>query len=462
MATQKTTHSPETNATDQVLKSIDGNDRAAIRKQTWRIAIPVIIANSSIPLVGIVDTAVMGHLDEPHYIGAVAMGSFLLSLILAIFGFLRMATTGFVAQAAGANDGKMVLTHFWRAITVAVFLGLLTIILIPLIIILASMTLTLSDPVSDGMSRYLSIVCLSAPAITINMVIIGVMFGLQRIRATVIQLMTVNAINIIGNFILVYGFGMRVEGVALATTISHYCGLLVTLPMVISAIKRITPFSLLPFSIILNFKAMQRYLGLGLDLTIRTSCIILSELIVLNAASTIDDVSLAASQIGFVIFATIAYPLDGFAHAAEALTGSAIGRRNRVMFDHTLSETTKLAIIMSMIMAVLLALFGDMFINVMTSIPEVIERSHELLPILVVMPIISVIAFQMDGVFVGATMGKDMRNAMLVSMMVFLPLMYVMEIWLGLIGIWLAFMILLGLRGITLWMRLNHIRIVIE
>jgi MATE family multidrug resistance protein len=115
-----------------------------------------------------------------------------------------------------------------------------------------------------------------------------------------------------------------------------------------------------------------------------------------------------------------------------------------------------------MIMAILLALFGDAFINIMTSIPEVVEKSHELLPILVVMPVVSVIAFQMDGVFVGATMGRDMRNAMLISMIVFLPLMYVMEIWFGLIGIWLAFMILLGLRGATLWMRLNHIRVIIE
>jgi MATE family multidrug resistance protein len=117
--------------------------------------------------------------------------------------------------------------------------------------------------------------------------------------------------------------------------------------------------------------------------------------------------------------------------------------------------------IMSVIMAILLALFGDIFISAMTSIPEVIERSHQLLPILVVMPVVSVIAFQMDGVFVGATMGRDMRNAMLISMLVFLPLMYVMEIWLGLIGIWLAFVLLLGLRGATLWMRLNHIRVII-
>ena len=462
MAKQNTPQHETSNPPDQVLKSIDGNDHAAIRRQTWRIAVPVIIANSSIPLVGIVDTAVMGHLDAPHYIGAVAMGSFILSLILALFGFLRMATTGFVAQAAGANDGAMVLTHFWRAISVAIILGLLTIMLIPLITFLASLTLTLSDAVSSGMTTYLAIVCISAPAITINMVILGVMFGLQRIRATVIQLITINTINIIGNFVFVYGLDMRVEGVALATAISHYCGLLVTLPMVISAIRNITPFSILPLHVILNLAAMRRYLGLGFDLTIRTGCIILSELIVLNAASAIDDVSLAASQIGFVIFATIAYPLDGFAHAAEALTGSAIGKRNRAMFNHTLRETTNLAIVMSMIMAILLALFGDAFINLMTSIPEVVEKSHELLPILVVMPVVSVIAFQMDGVFVGATMGRDMRNAMLVSMIVFLPLMYVMEIWFGLIGIWLAFMILLGLRGATLWMRLNHIRVTIE
>ncbi len=448
--------SPDT--PERKLDHLDGNNRKAIRRQAWRIAIPVIVANSSIPLVAIVDTAVMGHLDHAHYIGSVAMGSFIFSLILAAFGFLRMATTGFVAQAAGAQDGKLVVAHFWRAMVIALILGGLTMLLTPLIILLSVMTLTLSDDVASGMTIYLSIVCLAAPAITVNMVIIGVLFGLWRVKATVIQLMTVNIINIIGNLVLVYGYGMRVEGVALATAIAHYAGLLVTLPLVLAAIRSVAPLKWPDFFVVFDLAAMRRYLSLGFDLTIRTSCIILSELIVLNAASGIDDVSLAASQIGFVIFGAIAYPLDGFAHAAEALTGSAIGRRNPIMFNHTLRETTWLAVIMAVLMAVGLVLIGPLIIGVLTSIPSVIETSYHILPILVIMPIVSVFAFQMDGVFVGATMGRDMRNAMLVSMALFIPLVYVLGLWFGLIGVWVAFLFLLGLRGATLWMRLDHVR----
>ena len=445
------------------------SDAKRIRRQTWRIAIPVIIANSSVPLVAMVDTGVMGHLAHAYYIGAVAMGSFLFSLVLAAFGFLRMATTGFVAQAAGAEDHQLVLVQCWRALVVAVILGLAVAALTPLIIAVAAKTLTMSAEVEAGMATYLQIVCLAAPAVTVNMVILGVLFGLQRIKATMVQLITINSINIIGNLVLVYGVGMRVEGVALATAAAHYCGLAVSLPLMVSALRLSswgvsggvsggTPLRLLSWRAVFDWRGLGRYLSLGLDLTIRTSCIILAELFVLNAASSIDDVALAASQVGFVIFGAIAYPLDGFAHAAEALTGTAIGRRDGVMFRHVLRETLLLAVVMAGLMAAVLALAGSWLIGALTSIPEVIEVSHRILPILVVMPLVSVLAFQMDGVFVGATMGRDMRNAMLVSVAVFVPLVYVFQAWFGLIGIWLAFLVLLGLRGITLWWRIGHIR----
>ena len=437
------------------------SDAKRIRRQVWRIAIPVIIANSSVPLVAMVDTGVMGHLAHAYYIGAVALGSFLFSLILAAFGFLRMATTGFVAQAAGADDHELVLVQCWRGLMVAVILGLVVVALTPFIIALAANTLTMSAEVEAGMAVYLRIVCLAAPAVTVNMVILGVLFGLQRIKATMLQLITINSINIIGNLVLVYGVGMRVEGVALATAAAHYCGLAVSLPLMVSALRLSSggaPLRLPLWREVFDLRALGRYLSLGLDLTIRTSCIILAELFVLNAASGIDDVALAASQVGFVIFGAIAYPLDGFAHAAETLTGTAIGRRDGVMFRHILRETLLLAVVMAAAMAAVLGLAGSFLIGALTSIPEVIEVSHRILPILVVMPLVSVLAFQMDGVFVGATMGRDMRNAMLVSVAVFVPLVYVFQPWFGLIGIWLAFLLLLGLRGITLWWRIGHIR----
>ena len=437
------------------------SDAKRIRRQVWRIAIPVIIANSSVPLVAMVDTGVMGHLAHAYYIGAVALGSFLFSLILAAFGFLRMATTGFVAQAAGAEDHELVLVHCWRGLMVAVILGLVVVALTPFMIALAAQILTMSAEVQAGMAVYLRIVCLAAPAVTVNMVILGVLFGLQRIKATMLQLITINSINIIGNLVLVYGVGMRVEGVALATAAAHYCGLAVSLPLMVSALRLSSggaPLRLPSWRGVFDLRALGRYLSLGLDLTIRTSCIILAELFVLNAASGIDDVALAASQVGFVIFGAIAYPLDGFAHAAEALTGTAIGRRDGVMFRHVLRETLLLALAMAAVMAAVLALAGPLLIGALTSIPEVVEVSHRILPILVVMPLVSVLAFQMDGVFVGATMGRDMRNAMLVSVAVFVPLVYVFQPWFGLIGIWLAFLLLLGLRGITLWWRIGHIR----
>ena len=218
----------------------------------------------------------MGHLDSPITLVQL-LWAVLSSAYSCYFRVSPDGTTGLLHKLH-ANDGARS-DSFRRAISVAIILGLLTIMLIPVIIFLAGMTLTMSDDVSNGMSRYLAIVCLSAPAITINMVIIGVLFGLQRIRATVIQLMTVNTINIIGNIILVYGVGMRLKA---WPSDSNFPLLWIACHLAHGGFgdQEHYPVFFLPFNIILNISAMRRYLGLGFDLTIRTSCIILSELIV--------------------------------------------------------------------------------------------------------------------------------------------------------------------------------------
>lgn len=443
----------------EVLPFANLNSQSGIRRQAWRIALVVILGTSTTPLVGIVDTALLGHLAHPHYIGSVAIGSFVLSLVLALFSFLRMATTGVIAQAAGADDKAALTAHFYRAGLCGLALGIVVLLCGGLIIRLADISLTMSDAVASGMASYLKIVFLAAPAITINMVILGVLFGLQKISLTLIKLLVVNLTNIVASAILVLGFGWRVDGVALGTVIAHYTGLVVMLPVLLSALGRLRISITLPaISVLLNLSALAGYLRLGFDLTIRTLMIILGELVVLNSASAIDDVSLAATQIGFVLFAAIAYPLDGFAHAAEALVGAFIGRKSPKLLDYTLRETTRLAIIASGLMSLVLLLGGSVFVHVLTSIPEVVARAHEILFILIVMPMISVFAFQMDGVFIGATMGRVMRNAMLVSFAVFIVVLLLIGDRFGLIGIWLAFLLFVAMRGVSLAWQLPKVR----
>lgn len=205
----------------------------------------------------------------------------------------------------------------------------------------------------------------------------------------------------------------------------------------------------------MTFQALRQYASLGRDLTIRTMAIVLAEVLVLNVAGGIDDVTLAASQLCFVVFGILSYSLDGFAHAAETLTGNAIGRRDPEGLKLAIRESSLMAMLTAVAMAVVVALGGGVFMRFLTSLPEVLELVDSLMIWLVVMPVISVMAFQMDGVFIGATEARVMRNAMLVSLLIFVPLLYLGEHLAGIDGIWIAFLVLLGLRGLTLWLNLD-------
>ena len=426
-----------------------------LRRKIWAITLPIMLANITVPFVGMVDTAVMGHLGSPHYIGAVALGSFIFSLITTAFGFLRMATTGLVAQAYGAGDRQAIFRHLFRAVFIAVNIGFVILILSQPLLNLARYLLTASDAVLDGMDIYITILAFAGPAICFNMVMLGMFFGLQRIRHCMIQLVVINGLNIIGNLVLVFGFGMTIAGVALATLLAQYIGAGVSIALLFNVIGWPASWARPVATDVMTFSALRQYASLGRDLTIRTVAITLAEVLVLNAAGGIDDVTLAASQLCFVIFAILAYSLDGFAHAAETLTGAAIGRRDPKGLDLAIRESSKLALITAIAMALVVALGGGVFMRFLTSLPDVLEIADRLMIWLVVMPVVSVMAFQMDGVFIGATEAKVMRNAMLISLALFIPLLYLGRYIAGIDGIWLAFLVLLGLRGVTLWLKLD-------
>ena len=443
--------------TSSQISNLFSPERKELRKKVWSMALPVMLANITIPLVGLTDTAVMGHFGEAHYIGAVAMGSFMFSLMTIAFGFQRMAVTGLVAQANGAGQYDQVFLTFYRAVMVALALGIGIILLALPVMWLAPLVLAASQDVLMGMNLYLGIISIAGPAICLNMVGLGFLFGLQNIRGCMIQLITVNLVNIASNLILVFGLDMKIEGVALASVFAQYIGVLVTFLLIKKACKPLGPFPKLVFKDIVSTSDLTRYAVLGRDLTIRTFCILLSEVIVLNFASGMSDDALAATQVGFVIFGLMAYSLDGFAHAVEALVGTAIGKKDLAGLRHAVAESTILAGMTSLLMAALIWFGGYYIIRIITSIPSVLDLTEDILIWFALLPVASVWAFMMDGVFVGATKALIMRNAMLVSMAIFLPLVYLGHIFAGLDGIWIAFMVLLGLRGLTLWLKMPEI-----
>ena len=443
--------------TSSEIGSLFSPQRKAVRRQVWRMALPVMLANITIPLVGLVDTAVMGHFDSAHYIGAVAMGSFMFSLMTIAFGFQRMAVTGLIAQAKGAGDVQQVFLTLYRAVMVALALGVGIMLLAIPVLVIAPLVLAASPQVLAGMTDYLSIIVFSGPAICLNMVGLGFLFGLQNIRGCMIQMISINLINIIANLFFVFGLGMKIEGVALASVLAQYSGVVVTIMLIRQASKPLGECPKLEWAALKNTSALTRYAVLARDLTIRTVCILLSEIIVLNLAAGMSDNALAASQVGFVLFGLIAYSLDGFAHAVEALVGTAIGAKKLTDLRQAVAESTILAGLTAVLMGGVLWVGGGYFIRLITSIPDVVALTEDIMIWIILMPVVSVWAFMMDGVFVGATKALIMRNAMVVSMAIFLPLVYIGKIWGGLDGIWIAFNILLGLRGLTLWLKMPEI-----
>ena len=432
-------------------------ERRAMRKKIWRLTLPVVFANITIPLVGMADTAVMGHFDSAHYIGAVAMGSFLFSLAVITFGFLRMATTGLVAQAFGAGDRRGIVLHLLRGAAIGLVLGLLVLVFAQPLILAAKAFLSASDQVLDGMALYMTIVAFAGPAACLNLVGLGLLFGLQRATSCMVQLVAINCVNISGNLLLVFGFGMKIEGVALATLAAQYTGTAVTLWLVFKAVGHPRAWPWPGQGQLFTVSAFKEYFGLGRDLTIRTFGILLGELMVLNSSASIGDVELAVSQIGFVLFGFVAYGLDGYAHAAESLVGEALGARRPTMLRAIVRDSTLMAFATSLCIGLAILLLAGNYFRVMTSLPDVLAAADTLVPWLALIPAVSVFAFQLDGVFIGATEAVIMRNAMVLSVALFLPLVYLGGAWFGLDGIWGAFLFLLALRGLTLGLRLDRV-----
>ena len=443
--------------TSPEIGSLFSPERIKVRRQVWGIAVPVMLANLTIPLVGLVDTAVMGHFDQSYYIGAVAMGSFMFSLMTIAFGFQRMAVTGLIAQARGAGDHALIYATLYRAVMVAIGLGFSIVLLALPVLWIAPQVLSASEDVLDGMAQYISIIAFAGPGICLNMVGLGFLFGVQHIRGCMAQMIIINLVNVVANLVLVFGFEMKIEGVALASVLAQYIGVGVTFLLVRSACRSYGKPPKWSLALLSDASALTRYASLGRDLTIRTAAILVSEIIVLNAAGGMSDDALAATQVGFVFFGVITYGLDGFAHAVEALVGNAIGAKSLVDFRRAVAESSILGGVAAVVVALILWLGGGVLMRVITSIPSVLALADGIMIWIILMPVISIWAFLMDGVFIGATRAKMMRNAMLVSMVFFLPLVYLGRLWGGLDGIWLAFNILLGLRGVTLWLKLPEV-----
>jgi len=413
-----------------------------------RLALPLILTNISIALLGIVDTAVVGHLNHPYYLGAVAVAAVIFDFLYWGMGFLRMGTTGIVAQIHGAQNTDAMRSTLVHAVFIATLVALVVLLLRNVIIDPALYLIGGSEAVKTYARVYFNWAIWGAPAVLVSITLFGWLLGMQNAKATLYIAVSINLMNIILDFVFVYGFDMEVRGVALASVISEYFGLCIAIYLVFAELKKYP--GNWQRELIFTSKQLLGMIALNQNIFIRTICLIFTFAFFTRQGARQGDIVLAANAILLNFQALMALGLDGFANAAEALVGKAIGAKNRGAFIHSVKASTVWSIVIAAGFTLFYVLAGEMLIGLMTSIDDVITVAGKFLPWMFISPLVCVWCFLLDGIFIGATRAREMRNMMLIStFLVFLPAWYLFQ-FLGNHGLWLAFLLFFAARGMTL------------
>ncbi len=415
--------------------------------RVWRLAAPIILSNLTVPLLGAVDTAVIGQLPEPYFLGAVAVAALIFTFIYWGFGFLRMGTTGLTAQAWGAGDSGETRAILTRSLLIAAALGLTVIILQRPIGAVAFSLLEASAEVEANGEAYFAIRVWSAPAALGNYVVLGWFLGLQNAKIPLALQLFLNGLNIVLDLIFVLVLGWQVEGVALATVIAEYAGLALGVLFVLYRLKGTRAVSLVQ---IFNIAPFKRMFAVNRDILIRTLCLVFCFAYFTAQSAKLGDVVLAANAVLMNFMAFMSYGLDGFAHAAEALVGGAAGAGHREGFRRAVITAAIWANIVAVGFVLAFWLAGMGFIDVLTTVPSVRESAAQYLPWLYAAPIISVWAYLLDGVFLGTTRTVELRNAMIFSTIIYVGAVQIALPIFGNHGLWLALTGLMVIRGASL------------
>ncbi len=434
---------------------LPGDGFARWNGRVWRLAGPIIVANISTPLLGAVDTAVMGHLPDPAYIGGVAIGAVIFDFLFWGFGFLQMSTSGFTAQAQGAGDHIEVRATLIRAMALALALGLLLVLLQAPIVALAFLMMDTSPQV-EGLARsYYAIRIWSAPFALANYVVLGWLLGQQRAGLILVLQLALNGTNIALDLLFVMGFGWGIEGVALATLIAQGGGLALALYFARAAlVAKEPPVS---WSRLADRGRLTALFHVNANIMIRTLCLIFGLAYFTARGAEMGDLVLAANAVLMQFLFVSAYAMDGFAHAVEVLSGTALGRRSLADFRRAVQVSTLWALGFAVLSSLFFWLTGEQIIALFSDITKVRLTAIEFLPWMIIAPLISVWSFQLDGIFVGTTRSAEMRNAMIASLAVYLAACWLLIPALGNHGLWLSLMIFMAARMITLGLYLPRL-----
>jgi len=429
-------------------------------RRVFLLAIPLILSNLTQPLLSTVDTILSGHLPGPAALGGVAVGGIFFNAVFWTFGFLRMSTTGLVAQAHGARDGEELRLHIARALLSAFAIGAVVLALQEPVISLAITMLGAGPEVAQNAGIYCHIRIWSAPAALANYVILGSLLGRQRARTALAVQAAINAVNVAIALWLVIRLHWGVAGIATATLTADWTGLLIGIIIlwqsrVLSSSEEATGGT--RWRALTDGPSLRHLFALNRDILLRTLSLVAAYAWFTRTGARAGDAMLAANAVLLNLHGIASYALDGFANATEALVGEAIGSRRLADYRAVLRASTVSAGIVAALLSLVYLAFGSELIRLFTNQEAVRVLAERYLPWAVAMPLVAVWGFQLDGIFIGATRARDLRDSMLISFGAYLALAIVLEKWIGNHGLWCAFCCFMALRGVTLGLRLPGI-----
>ena len=415
----------------------------------FKLSIPIFFANVAIPLVGVVDTALMGHLPEVKYLASVSIATYLVTMILWSFGFLRMGTTGMVAQHLGKGDYREIAFTILRNLTIALIIGIAIIACKIYVIDLVNYFFETSDETFNLINKYVSIRLLSAPAELSIYVFAGLYIGLQMTKISSIIIACYSLFNIFLSIYFVKTLNLDVVGVALGTVLSSYLTVLFASVFTYYFIKQ-------KFNIILRYKKIFvkkkiiQLFNINFDIFIRTLFLTFSFLWFIYLSSKISEDHLAINAILLQFIAIAAFFLDAYAFSTEGVVGFALGRRVKKSFLSVVKNSFELSFYTGVIISFLYLIFFKQLINIMTDLDYLRFLSYEFIFWIMLIPPLASICYQYDGIFIGTSQTKEMRNCMIISVILFVLLSFYLLKVLNNHGLWLSLLLFMSLRSITL------------
>lgn len=430
-------------------------------KQVFKLALPSIISNITIPLLGIIDLTIVGHMGDVIYIGAIAIGTMIFNVLYWLFGFLRMGTSGMTSQALGRRDLTEAMRLLVRSLTISTAIAVIFILFQLPIRWMALSIMQPTEHIAEQAAIYFSICIWGAPAMLGLYGLTGWFIGMQNTRIPMLVSIFQNIVNIVASVTFVFGFGMKIQGVALGTLTAQWTGFLLALYCWKRYYGRLAEYNWKDD--LFKRSTMVRFFAVNRDIFIRTLFLVGVNFFFISAGSRQGAIILSVNTLLMTLFTLFSYVMNGFAYAGEALSGKYYSAANKLAFDRVYNSLFAWGAIMAVVFTLVYSVGGNGFLMLLTNEAVVVQSAEAYFLWAVMIPIVSVSAFVYDGIFIGLTATRGMLVSSVVSALVFFALYLALQSYLGNHALWMAFIVYLGLRGGIQWflyrrMHLNWVK----